>query len=338
MLVFKVSGGDTHLYEGAVFSPDELKSLAEPFSEADLLRFFNSLAETEASLREAVHPRYVLEIGLVKLIEMRKVATIESILERLDALSTGSPVPARSSDGLHEMLQTIAVVPNRQPAVVEEKKTLNIDPPSVVAKVSEPVELPKPVEKVPVRVENSVPPRIGPPPDPPEEFYGFDEPVFEDSPFPPDEIFEPAPVATAQVKESFTQPQVRLVPLSANELEHFEDKRLDEGYEEKLTFDDDDLLPIKNAENIVKALFGEVYEKPVRSYTPNGHTAAAAVPAFEVARLKAELGHTEAEHVELPVLGSEPSDEELMAYAKAHPSVRAAMRVFKGKILEVKKA
>ena len=51
--------------------------MAESFTEADLLRFFNSLCETEASLREAAHPRYVLEIGLVKLIEMRSVATIE---------------------------------------------------------------------------------------------------------------------------------------------------------------------------------------------------------------------------------------------------------------------
>ena len=35
---------------------------------------------------------------------------------------------------------------------------------------------------------------------------------------------------------------------------------------------------------------------------------------------------------------SEPTDEELLAYAAAHPTVRAAMRVFRGKILEAKKA
>ena len=93
LLVFKVSAGDKHLFEGAVFNDEEMRSMAESFTEPDLLRFFNSLCETEASLREAAHPRYVLEIGLVKLIEMRSVATIESILERLDSLSTGAPIP-----------------------------------------------------------------------------------------------------------------------------------------------------------------------------------------------------------------------------------------------------
>ncbi|HQZ96777.1 MAG TPA: DNA polymerase III subunit gamma/tau [Pyrinomonadaceae bacterium] len=322
LLVFKVSGGDTNLYEGAVFSPEELAKLAEPFSESDLLRFFNSLAETEASLREAVHPRYVLEVGLVKLIEMRKVATIESILERLDALTNGSPMPVSS----------IAA------AAVPEKKTLIIDPPPAAAKAIEPIEAPKPVEKAPLRVETPAPPRFDPP-EPPEEFHGFDEPVFEESPFSPGEDFEPVPLPRAPIRENFSQLQVRLMPLSADELEHFDDKRLDESYEEKLTFDDDDLMPIKNASNIVKVLFGDVYERPAaRSYTPNGHTAAAVVPAFDVLKLKEELGHTEDVHVELPVLGAEPTDEELLAYAKAHPSVRAAMRVFKAKILEVRKA
>ncbi|MFT3746298.1 MAG: DNA polymerase III subunit gamma/tau [Pyrinomonadaceae bacterium] len=324
LLVFKVSGGDTNLYEGAVFAPDELAKLAEPFSEADLLRFFNSLAETESKLREAVHPRYVLEVGLVKLIEMRKVATIESILERLDALSSGTSMPVSS----------IAA------AAVPEKKTLIIDPPPVVAKFVEPVVAPKPVEEPQVRVETPAPPRFEPPPEPPDEFYGFDEPVYEESPFAPGEDLEPVPVPRTPVRESFSQPQVRLLPLSSDELEHFDDKRLDEWYEEKLTFDDDDLKLIKSSAGIVKALFGDTSERlPARSYTPpNGHAAAAVVPAFDVAKLKEELGHVEDEHVELPVLGPDPTDEELMAYAEAHPSVRAAKRVFKAKILEVKKA
>ena len=322
LLVFKVSGGDTHLYEGAVFAPDELKKLAEPFSEADLLRFFNSLAETESNLREAVHPRYVLEVGLVKLIEMRKVATIESILQRLDALSNGSPVSVGS----------IAAT------AVPEKKTLKIDPSPVVVKASEPIEPAKPVEKTPDRVIIPATASLEPPPEPPEEFYGFNEPIFEESPFTPQEIFEPDEQVKAPVRPKFAEPPVRLISLTADELEHFDDKRLDEGFEEKLTFCDDDLMPIRNANKIVKALFGEIYEKPARSYAPNGHAAAAVVPAFDVAKLKEELGHTEDVHVEIPVLGSEPSDEELIAYARAHPSVRAAMRVFKGKILEVKRS
>ena len=43
------------------------RKIAEPFSESDLIRFFNSVSETESKLRDATQPRYVLEIGLGKI-------------------------------------------------------------------------------------------------------------------------------------------------------------------------------------------------------------------------------------------------------------------------------
>jgi hypothetical protein len=50
------------------------------------VRFFHSLNETEQRLREGAHPRYQLEIGLVKLIELRRLAPVSQIIERLNAL------------------------------------------------------------------------------------------------------------------------------------------------------------------------------------------------------------------------------------------------------------
>ena len=44
------------------------------------------MSETETKLREATQPRYVLEIGLIKLVEMRRVTPIEKLLERLAKL------------------------------------------------------------------------------------------------------------------------------------------------------------------------------------------------------------------------------------------------------------
>jgi DNA polymerase-3 subunit gamma/tau len=70
-------------------SDDERAALneqAEQFSESDLTRFFHSLAETEAELKTAPHPRYHLEVGLVKLAEMRRLAPLAGILERLERL------------------------------------------------------------------------------------------------------------------------------------------------------------------------------------------------------------------------------------------------------------
>ena len=97
LMVFKVSNGDVSLIEGSVFSGDHLASIAAGLSESDILRMFNSLAETETQLKTATQSRYVLEIGLVKLVEMRRLAAIDSILERLTALENGSPSVAAAS-------------------------------------------------------------------------------------------------------------------------------------------------------------------------------------------------------------------------------------------------
>jgi DNA polymerase III subunit gamma/tau len=85
LLVTKVSGSE-ELLESAVCDVQELKREATLFSEADLVRFFHSLAETETKLRTAAQPRYQLEIGLVKLMEMRRLEPLGDLLDRLAAL------------------------------------------------------------------------------------------------------------------------------------------------------------------------------------------------------------------------------------------------------------
>jgi DNA polymerase-3 subunit gamma/tau len=90
LLVTKVSGNE-ELLESAVCEPAELKRQAALFSESDLVRFFHSLAETETKLRAATQPRYQLEIGIVKLMELRGVESINEILQRLAALETNTP-------------------------------------------------------------------------------------------------------------------------------------------------------------------------------------------------------------------------------------------------------
>jgi DNA polymerase-3 subunit gamma/tau len=87
LLVTKVSGNE-ELLEAAVCEPAELKRQAALFSESDLVRFFHSLAETETKLRAATQPRFQLEIGIVKLMELRGVESINEILQRLTALET----------------------------------------------------------------------------------------------------------------------------------------------------------------------------------------------------------------------------------------------------------
>jgi DNA polymerase III subunit gamma/tau len=95
LLVTKVSGNE-ELLESAVCEPTELKRQAELFSESDLVRFFHSLAETETKLRAATQPRYQLEIGIVKLMELRGVESISELIQRLSALESNLGTEAPS--------------------------------------------------------------------------------------------------------------------------------------------------------------------------------------------------------------------------------------------------
>jgi DNA polymerase-3 subunit gamma/tau len=85
LLIAKVSG-EAGLLDSAASDRRALIKQSDSFSESDLVRFFHSLTETENNLRIAAHPRYQLEVGLVKLIEMRRVVPINNLIERLTAL------------------------------------------------------------------------------------------------------------------------------------------------------------------------------------------------------------------------------------------------------------
>src|SRR5947209_6911677 len=98
LLVVKVSG-DPKLLDSSSMPTAELQKQANLFSESDLVRFFHSLAETEASLKEAANPRYQVEVALVKLMEMRRLASLGDLVERIaeleNSLRTGQPPAER---------------------------------------------------------------------------------------------------------------------------------------------------------------------------------------------------------------------------------------------------
>src|SRR5215210_5347981 len=85
LLVFKVAG-DSALTDATEAGRRALQEEVRDFSESDLVRFFHSLTDTETSLSESAYPRYQLEVGLVKLVEMRRLAPLGRIVERLNAL------------------------------------------------------------------------------------------------------------------------------------------------------------------------------------------------------------------------------------------------------------
>jgi DNA polymerase III subunit gamma/tau len=100
LLVVKIAGFDSELVQLPESEADTLKRLGESFSEQDLLRFFTILTKTEQDIRTSSQPRFLLEIGLVKLAQSRRLFLLEEALGRIQALESrlgGAGVASPSS-------------------------------------------------------------------------------------------------------------------------------------------------------------------------------------------------------------------------------------------------
>ena len=330
LMVVKLTGETENLLDTAVLSSDELKKYAEPFTNSDFIRFFNSLSETETKLRDANEPRYVLEIGLVKLIEMRRVMPVEKLLERIANLEKVLANGEYSSQNISENKETQIDEKTAEPIV--EKKTLETD---------------IPLEEIPFPVSADILPKSfgeknsenadfdGVPEEPPFDLQTLEEP--------PD--FEPVlqKQISANDRLSFdpNEMPVKMIPISEEELEHIEDAWLDDAYELKLQLAGDDLMPIQNASKILEIIFGENIENQISAHieVSNGNSGTAAARAKENSAPAFVLPEfiEDEEDGEIPVLPENPTQEEILKYAENHPTVKKILRIFRGKIIEAKK-
>lgn len=343
LLIFKMAGETDNLLDTAVLSEKELQENAAPFSESDLIRFFNSISETESKLSEATQPRYVLEIGLVKLIEMRRVAPIEKILERLAKLEN-----ALANGNLQIETENVTEksnLPNLSDfaAPTIEKKTLTVDFP--LEEVPFPTaergmrneELKEEDRRQKTDDENQTP-HV-------EIEKVTEEPLTEEIPqsafrIPDSEISVPPPENDSQSWANvLSLMPVKMPPISSEELEHVEDNWLDADYERKLQQLGDNLFPIENASKIVEFVLGTNQETGVSAITEttNGNSAAAFARAKDKPIFVPPNFDEDETETELPVLSEDPTEEEMLRYAHAHPLVKKALRIFRGKIIEVKK-
>jgi hypothetical protein len=141
---------------------------------------------------------------------------------------------------------------------------------------------------------------------------------------------------TASLRDLIASMPVKLPPISAEELEHIEDNKLDDAFEQKLLETGDDLFPIKDASKLVGLALktNQTNVSNTKSEAANG-SAAAFAPAKE--RRDFTPPTFEAETTELPELSEDPTEEEMLNYANNHPLVRQFKRVFRGtEIVEVK--
>ncbi|MGA7842902.1 MAG: DNA polymerase III subunit gamma/tau, partial [Candidatus Acidiferrales bacterium] len=98
LLVARVCGADSELVAAPEDERPRLAEQAARFSEEDLTRFFNTLLATDADLRRAPDPRLHLELGLLKLINARRLAPIEEVLAGLRGETRGSGGGSGSGD------------------------------------------------------------------------------------------------------------------------------------------------------------------------------------------------------------------------------------------------
>src|SRR5579863_3495172 len=76
-----------------------LGELAKLFSEEDLTRFFQILLHTEAELKYSREPRFHLELGLMKLVHARRLATLEEFIAGLGGASSAEKPVSASRPG-----------------------------------------------------------------------------------------------------------------------------------------------------------------------------------------------------------------------------------------------
>ncbi len=325
LLVTKLADDAESLVESAVLDVEQLKKQSAPFREIDLIRFFHSIAETETKMRDASEPRYLLEIGLIKLIEMRNIAPIEDLVKRLaaieDSLGTARDISV-SADSPHA-------------AAMPEKKTLtpkagHTDPQLPAFKN----------DAADSTTQKSQSTRSRMRPQKANESRREDESRFSGDEQPSTGSKETRAVGPITIDPDAMP--VRLEPISAKELEHVEDKRLDDEFEAQLEKEGDDLSVDKNAKQLIDKLLGRKSSgEPASAAIRNKSAAAtAAAPAKQNRALEilAQMTDIEEKDDEIPALPEDLDDHQaLLEYAEKHPLVKKVTRIFRGSLVDVKR-
>ncbi|MFV0388260.1 MAG: DNA polymerase III subunit gamma/tau [Pyrinomonadaceae bacterium] len=321
LTVMKLAPDSESLFDSSVVSREELAKLAEPFRENDLVRIFKSISETQIKLRETPEPRYLLEIGLIKLTEFQNLAKLEELAQRVAEISNNT--------------NSIDVPESAPTQTSQEKKTLKseIRPPQTAVA---PTDTPFPVKRQTIERDYTLPEEPA--------FLGerfFSEPFqrFEDveQHLENDEERDVAKFAdgdfqAARKAHKSRKMPVRLEPIPAEDLKHIEDAKLDEDFETRLEKEGDNLRLLENASELVQQLFGVKIESPAAGSA----IASAEFTNSRAAEIAKELStYGDIPNV-IPRLAENPTAENLREFAENHPRIIKLKRLFRAKIVDVK--
>jgi DNA polymerase III gamma/tau subunit len=104
LLVVKAGCDGNNLLGVTDVEVEHLKRLSSKFSEEDLVRLFHLLAQTEKEIKDSPHPRFQLEIGLVKLTHASRLRTLDELIKRLEELESRLKGDARDGVSGHQAM------------------------------------------------------------------------------------------------------------------------------------------------------------------------------------------------------------------------------------------
>ncbi len=269
---------------------------------------------------------------------MRRIVPIQDLLDRLAKLE--SAIGKLDSD---EPIQVTAKTESPEPPAEKhfEKKTLESD--------SVPKDVPFPTGNE--EIVNAGPEII--------EEEPTEKPQVDESPSETLSLREKIGKSLANRGSDFKQPDaaensgfnldpnsmpIKSAPLSEEELEHVEDEKLDKEYESRLLREGDTLQIPVNPDLILGNSTKKEDDLKPRELpslpSENTPVATATAPAKDNKALEIVSKLQEVEEIDesIPTLAENPTKDDLFKYAENHPKVKKVMRVFRGKIVEVKKS
>ena len=85
LLVARIAGSETRLIAGSAAERQRLAETAAQFSEEDLTRYLQLSLDLFKDLQSSLQPRFHLELGLLRMVQARRLVTIEEALAGIDA-------------------------------------------------------------------------------------------------------------------------------------------------------------------------------------------------------------------------------------------------------------
>ncbi len=118
LLVARVCGANSELIAAPVDERPGLKKAAEKFTEEDLTRFFQMLLVTDDDLRRKPDARLHLEMGLLRLVNAARMASLEEVLAELRGEIVSGSEPKARAAAAAASTNVASAAPSARPGVL----------------------------------------------------------------------------------------------------------------------------------------------------------------------------------------------------------------------------